>query len=135
MVERVTTIATTIRLIAITSLVFSRIAGHPTPQPPAQELLIGSLGQAATVRTIFFQLVVQSLEANAKNLCGACLVVVRARKRAQDQLLLSLFDRCANTQMNRIGINFGGPHLRGAESRWQVPDFDHLSGGENHCAF
>src|SRR4029077_13642223 len=52
--------------------------GHSTPPTHRSraKLLVGSLGQAAAVRTVLLQLIVQSLQADAENLRGTRLIVV-----------------------------------------------------------
>src|SRR5438270_7989443 len=74
----------------------------------------------------------QSLEANAKNLSRACLVVVRARQRAQDQLFFRLFHRGSYSEMNRIGIEIRGLHLCSAKSWRQMTRLNQPSCRENH---
>src|SRR6185312_11607504 len=101
MVERVTTMATTIRVIAMTSLVLSRMDNQLLSAAcDGGDLLVGSIGQVAAVRAVLLEFVVQSLQADAQNLCCACLVVVRACECAQDQLLFRLFDRGAHSEMD-----------------------------------
>src|SRR5579884_2542485 len=135
MVESVTTMATTIRVIAITSLVLSRMNAQLLPAiRGGGDLLVGSIGQVAAVRAVLLQLVVQGLQADAQNLCCACLVIVRACQRAQDQLLFRFFYSCSNAEMNRVRIELCRFYLRGSESRRQVTRFDQFACREDYGA-
>src|SRR6185312_3576708 len=121
----VTTMATTISVIAITSLVLSRMdAQLLSAICCGSDLLVGSIGQVAAVRAVLLQLVVQSLQADAQNLCRSRFVVVCACQCAQNQLLFRFFNCSANPKMNRIRIELRRLHLRSAESRRQMTRLD-----------
>src|SRR5690348_2137377 len=101
MVESVTTMATTMRVIAITSLVLSRMdAQLLSATCGGSDLLVGSIGQVAAVRAVLLQLIVQSLQADSQNLCCTCLVVVCACQRTQNQLLFRFFNCRAYSEMD-----------------------------------
>ena len=105
-----------------------------TRQSVRAELSIGSFGQVAAVRTVLLQFVVQSLQADAENLCSSRLVVARARQRAQNELLFCFFDGRAYAKMDRVRIQLCGSHLRGAEARRQVFRLNDSAAGKDNCA-
>src|SRR5664279_876467 len=74
---------------------------------------------------VFLQLVVQRLEADAQNLCGTSLVVMRAFQRLEDQQALALAHGRPDSQMDRVGVVNRGADKGLAEAGRKVLWFDH----------
>src|SRR5277367_10340 len=103
--------AVTMRVMARTMMVFRRnMTGW------RDEFLTGKTGETSAAgdfllarsrlrcgAAIFLQLVVQSFQADAKNLSGPGFIVACSFKSFEDQHLLGLFDGSADTQPDCVG--------------------------------
>src|SRR5882672_8955786 len=93
---RVSTITTTMAVMATTSFVFRRRAGIAGQ-------LTGSFSRGAG-SAVFLKLIVQGLEADAKNFRGPGLVVPGGGQGLENQHLFRLADRGADAQSDAVGI-------------------------------
>src|SRR5215471_15468935 len=85
--------------------------------------------------TVFLELVVQRLEADAENFSRARLVVVRGFKGLQDQQAFGLIDSGADTEMDRIGIVHWRSRDGLPKSWWKVLSLDVRTRANNHRTF
>src|ERR1041385_2275658 len=127
-VESVTTIATTIAVMAMTSLVFRLKAGmnhfvavrapgrfvllqYSAIARPIAKDLVGRLAGHGGGVAVLFQLVVQGLQADSQHLGGARLIVVVCGQGLQDQHFFRFAHRGAHFQPDAFAVA-GGPSHR-----------------------
>src|SRR5581483_2764229 len=112
MLEKATTSAITMPLMASTSFVLSRKRGRiSNTQSSASGTQVEGLSSVAICggadgRSILFQFVVQSFQADAQNLCGAGLIVIRGFQRFQNQQSFGLAYRGAYSDPHGIRIAY-----------------------------
>src|SRR5271165_4270387 len=97
----------------------------------ADDLLLAGdrLGAGAA---ILLQLVVQRLQTDAENFRGPGFIVAGRFQSLQDEHFLSLFDGCADSQADRIGIVGRGAKRRLPKSWRQMLGLDHSAIADDH---
>src|SRR5579862_963131 len=128
--------------VTVAALVRSDHSGPSTPRPEAKgeerkgvPLTRRLGGLAGALRAVFLQLVVQRLQADAQNFCGASLVVVGGLQRFQNEQTLSLTDGGADPQTYGVRLLDRGAWNDLAEARGQVLHLDHGAIANNRGAF